>query len=299
MPHWGGAVVLAPANGAGGGDSPRGGGALLGNGGRIEGDGSFWISSVAPGRYQLLARAGGRDDGEFARMELTVGADDVSGLTIVTAPAGRITGTVVTDTGDPLPGGSPAVQVVARSASAESTLDGQRGAGSLGRAGTGGAFEVGNITDARYVRVTAPSGWTLKSVFASGQDITDLPVDIGPGQVLSGVQVVITKTLSHAEGSVLDDRKQPVLDATVVLFPTDERLRYFQSRFVRSARPDQEGRFRISALPPGEYLAVAVQGLEDGQAGDPEFLADVEQLAEGVTIKEGETKALALSLARR
>jgi protocatechuate 3,4-dioxygenase beta subunit len=294
-PHWGGAVILTPAGG-GGTDGLRGGGGLQGSGGRIEGDGSFWIGSVAPGRYQLQVRAGGRNDGEFARMDLTVGADDVSDLTIVTAPAGRITGTVVTDTGDPLPGGTPAVQVVARPASPEGPLGGQGGGGAQGRASAGGAFEVTNITDPRYLRVTAPTGWTLKAVFVDSQDVTDVPVDVGPGQVLSGVQVVITRSLSHAEGSVLDDRQQPVLDATIVLFPTDERLRYYQSRFVRSARPDQEGRFRISALPPGDYLAVAVQGLEDGQAGDPEFLTAIEPRAERVTIKDGETKNVVLGL---
>jgi len=296
LPHWSGSVVLSPEASAGGGNGPRGAG-LQGIGGRIEGDGSFWLANVAPGRYQLQVRAGGRDASEFARMDLTVGADDLTGLTLVTAPAGRITGTVVTDTGEPLPAGS-AVQVVARAATADGPFAGQGGGGGAqGRAGAGGAFEVGNVTDARYLRVTAPSGWTLKAVLAEGEDVTDVPLDIGPGQVLSGVQVVITKTLSHAEGSVLNDRKQPVLDATVVLFPSDERLRYFQSRFIRSARPDQEGRFRITALPPGEYLAVAVQGLEDGQAGDPEFLRAVERQAERLTIKDGETKTLALSLA--
>ena len=152
------------------------------------------------------------------------------------------------------------------------------------------------MVDPRYVRVTTPSAWTLKAVLADGQDITDEPVEVGPVEVLSGVHVVITKTISVAEGTVLDDRKQPVLDATVVLFPVDERLRYFQSRFVRSARPDQEGRFRITAVPPGEYLAVAVQGLEDGQTSDSEFLAAIDDYAERVSIKPGETKTMAVGL---
>ena len=109
--------------------------------------------------------------------------------------------------------------------------------------------------------------------------MTDVPLDLAPGQILTGVEAVITRKLSHAEGTVLDALKRPVLDATVVVFPIDEGLRGFQSRFIRSARPDQEGRFRLSALPPGDYLAIAVQGLEDGQAGDPEFLAAVEDQA--------------------
>ena len=62
--------------------------------------------------------------------------------------------------------------------------------------------------------------------------------------------------------------------------------------------PNQEGRFRLSALPPGEYLAIAVQGLEDGQASDPEFLAAVEDQAIRVTIEDGETKSVTLGLSQ-
>jgi protocatechuate 3,4-dioxygenase beta subunit len=296
-PHWGGMVSLSPIGGAIGGGPARGPGFFQGNGSRIEGDGSFWITNVAPGRYQLTARAGGRDDAEFARMDVTVGGSEVGSLIVVTAPSGRITGKVVTDTGEPLPAGSPPLQVVARAASADGSTVGQfGGGGGQGRVNADGTFEVGSVLDPRYVRITTPPAWTLKAVLVDGRDVTDLPVDAGPGEVVSGVQVVITRTLSSAEGTVLDDRRQPVLDATVVLFPADERLRYFQSRFVRSARPDQEGKFRITTVPPGEYLAVAVQGIEDGQSGDPELLAAIDDYAERVTIKPGETKTVTLGL---
>jgi len=296
-PHWGGMVSLSPIGGAIGGGLARGPGFFQGNGSRIEGDGSFWITNVAPGRYQLTARAGGRDDAEFARMDVTVGGSEVGSLIVVTAPSGRITGKVVTDTGEPLPAGSPSLQVVARAASADGSTVGQfGGGGGQGRVNADGTFEVGSVLDPRYVRITTPPAWTLKAVLVDGRDVTDLPVDAGPGEVVSGVQVVITRTLSSAEGTVLDDRRQPVLDATVVLFPADERLRYFQSRFVRSARPDQEGKFRITTVPPGEYLAVAVQGIEDGQSGDPELLAAIDDYAERVTIKPGETKTVTLGL---
>src|SRR5688572_2572081 len=91
-----GMVMLAPTSSAGGRAMVMQQG---GAGNRIDANGTFRVSSVAPGRYQLQARAGGRE-GELARMDLVVGAEDVEGLTLVTAPGTVINGTVVSDTGE-------------------------------------------------------------------------------------------------------------------------------------------------------------------------------------------------------
>ena len=287
----GGMVALGPPAGSG---EP----AMLrqGNGTRVDANGAFQISNVAPGRYTLQARSGPRGSGEFARLDLTVGRDDLEGVTLVMAPAGYLSGAVVTDGGTPLPAG---VQVAARPASPDAVPTGPGGGGASGRVSPEGYFEVGNITEPRLIRVTAPPGWTLKAVLLNNQDITDVPLDVPPGQHVTGVRVVITQKASAVTGTVTDARQQPVLDATVVLFPVDPALRGYQSRFIRSARPNQQGTFSISATPPGEYLAVAVQALEDGQSADPEFLASMESLATRVTVEEGESKTLNLELRGR
>ena len=86
--------------------------------------------------------------------------------------------------------------------------------------------------------------------------------------------MVLTQSAAALSGSVRDDRGTAVLDATVVVFPDDDGLWRPQSRFIRTARPDTSGRFEITGMPPSaEYRVLAVQGLEDGQASDPEFLA--------------------------
>ena len=148
------------------------------------------------------------------------------------------------------------------------------------RVGDDWSFALRNLTDAVVVRVSGPQGWTLKSVFLNGQDITDTPTEFPAGQTVSGMQIVLTKKITALSGQVTDAKGNPVLDATVVVFPANEKLWTYQSRFIKAARPDQEGRYRVTALPGGELLVVALQGLEDGQAGDPEFLATrIERLA--------------------
>lgn len=164
------------------------------------------------------------------------------------------------------------------------------------RVGDDWSFSMRNISDAVILRTGGPQGWTLKSVVVNGQDITDTPVEFPPGQTVSGVQVVLTKKISALSGQVTDAKGTPVLDATVVVFPSNEKLWTYQSRFIKAARPDQDGRYRVTALPAEDYLVVALQGLEDGQAGDPEFLATVKELATTLALGDGETKAVDVKL---
>ena len=295
-PASGGVVMLMPADGASGGRGgfmPQGGG-----GGRIDQTGLFRLTGVAPGRYRLQARPGMRGGGESARMDLNVGADDVDGLTMVMAPGATVTGSVITDTGEPPDFRASQLQIAARAADAGMPGFGFGGGGA--RVADDWTFELGNLTDAQLIRATAPQGWALKAVFLIGQEITDTPMEFPQGRAVSGVQVVLTRKVSALSGAVTDSRGRLVLDATVVVFPSDDTLWGFQSRFIKAARPDQQGQYRINALPPaGGYLVVALQGLEDGQAGDPAFLATIRDLGKSFAIAEGETKNVDVELKTR
>jgi hypothetical protein len=41
------------------------------------------------------------------------------------------------------------------------------------------------------------------------------------------------------------------------------------SRRMRAAYTDQDGRFRVSGLPPGEYMAVAAPSVDESDLGRP------------------------------
>ena len=98
-------------------------------------------------------------------------------------------------------------------------------------------------------------------------------------------------------GSVRDDRGNAVVNATVLVFPDDDARWTFSSRFIRTTRPDTEGRFELAALPPSSgYRIVALPSLEDGQAYDPEFLSSVRNRADRLSLDEGEAKAVELRL---
>ena len=266
-----------------------------GTGGRIDGAGAFRLTNVAPGRYQIQARAGGGREFELAKLDLTVGNDDVEGLSLITAPGATITGNVVSDTGEPLDFRANQLQINARAASPEVAGMGP-GMGGV-RVGDDWSFTLRNVSEAAIFRAQPPQGWAMKAVYINGQDIIDTPMEFPAGQTVSGMQIVLTKKITSLTGQVTDANGVPVLDATVVAFPSNEKLWTFQSRFIKAARPDQEGKYRVTGLPgAADYLVVALQGLEDGQAGDPEFLASIKELATKIELGEGESKAVDVKL---
>jgi hypothetical protein len=70
----------------------------------------------------------------------------------------------------------------------------------------------------------------------------------------------------------------------VILFAADASKWYEGSRFVRATRPDQRGRYRIRGLLPGDYLAVALDYVEDGIWNDPDYLESLRRHAQKVAL---------------
>ena len=83
-------------------------------------------------------------------------------------------------------------------------------------------------------------------------------------------------------------------DGTLIVFPVDAEKWIEDSRWLRSARPDEDGKAQIRALPPGDYYAVAVDYVEDGMWNDPEYLDAVRRYAQRITL--GETGAQTVTL---
>jgi protocatechuate 3,4-dioxygenase beta subunit len=297
QPATGGTVVLVPANAR-----ATGGPAMMQMATtRVDGSGQFRLTNVVPGRYTVQVgsgRGGGpramqNAAGEFGRAEITVGTEDLDGVVVVTGYGARVTGQVITDTGAAPSIRPQQVQVGARSADPDPGLPGA--VGQQVRLNNDWTFEINGLFDARYFRTQLPQGWTLKAVLLNGQDITDAPVTFPPGQSVGGLQIVISEKSSTVTGRVTDTAGNAITDATVVVFPADESLWMYQSRFVRTARPDQDGQFQILGLPAYErYLAVPVQGLEDGQAGDPEFLARIRTLGTSFSLNDGDARVVDL-----
>jgi hypothetical protein len=127
-------------------------------------------------------------------------------------------------------------------------------------------------------------------------DITDTGIDFKEGQQVAGIEIVLTQRATDVSGTVQDSRARPITDFVVVAFSPDSRKWGYMTRHVRTARPNQEGRFSIKGLPPEEYYLIALDYLEAGEEGDPEQLEKWKTNATRVTLADGEPKTLTLKL---
>ena len=119
--------------------------------------------------------------------------------------------------------------------------------------------------------------------------VTDLPIEVRSENV-SGLNVIFTDKISSLAGSVRDSRGNPIADATVIAFPSDERLWAPQSRQIVTARTNASGAYRLAQFPPGDYFVVAVDEVEQGEWFDPAFLVLVKDRATKVSVAEGEQR---------
>jgi hypothetical protein len=232
---------------------------------------------------------------EFAVLPITVGGDDIDNVLITTSLGAVARGVVVSDDGSPMTFRPEQLQLAANMTEPMMMVVGQPQV----KVHPDYTFEIAGLFDRRLIRASGPMGWALKSVFLEGVDVTDDGVEFTPGRTVEGLQVVMTQKLTNVSGLVTDDRNRPVVDATVIMFPANTNDWRFASRYLRTSRPDTEGRYKFENMPPREdYLVIAVQNLESGQASDPEFLSRAREEAKPFILAVGETKAFDIKLSK-
>ena len=263
-------------------------------GGMIRSGGNFTISNLVPGDYILHVNLETVDSyEESATVPVSIASEDITGLTIVTSSGSLAMGQALFETMPP-DGLKPAD--FGFYATAVNPISMRGGLVTLKDDWT---FEARLHEGPALIRATKlPDGWVLKSVMHGGVDVTDRGIEFRPGERIEGLQLVLSNRTSVLTGAVTDERHRPARDYTVVVFPEDPGGWTPNSRYLFAARPTQEGRYEVRKLPAGQYLAVAVDYLEDGQHTDPDYLERLRGYATAFEIRDGERRDLNLELVR-
>ena len=275
---------------------PRGDAMFMGFGppAQIKPDGSFVVSGLTPGRYTLQVR-GGFGDGESASADVTLSGDDVTGVRLTASKPSIVTGRVLVD---------PAAAQGLRPSTLRLGLQPVQ----MDMVMLGGMPPAPVTDDLTFELKAQPGkfrlslfgqapGWSIRVVRYRDADVTDSGIDFRANEDVAGIEVEMTNKVTEVSGQVTNAKGQAVTDYWIVVFPQDRNKWMPNSRYVRSGRPDQDGRFKVNGLPPGEYHIVALDFLDtSGDWNDAESLDRLRARAASFSINEGETKSIDLKI---
>ncbi len=273
---------------------------------QVRADGVFTLTNVPPGEYVLDVQQRPQNlqslqnlnlaQLEFASMPLSV-SGDMDGLSIVTTPGVTLSGRVVFEGSNAQKASARGIQVSAAGQSGPPPLMAMARMLGGGRVNDDGTFELRGLAGSQIIRATGlPVGWAVKSISLDGADVTDAAFDFRSGASFTGVIITLTDRVTEISGGVLDARGQPLTDYVLVVFPEDTKLWGAQSRYVTTTRPNQNGAFTITGLPPARYLAAVVASLETGMQDDVAVLTQLRPRAESFSLAEGQRLNLQLKV---
>jgi hypothetical protein len=274
-------------------------------GAAIQNDGSFVFANVPPGEHFIDVRPTGLaattvagaapTPEEFASVPVTATGQDITGLVITTGPGATISGRLVFDGNAKPPQATTQPFRVMPGAADPSTPMMMGTTPDSGVVDETGHFQIHGATGEMIFRPAVP-GWTLKSVVLNGVDITDTPFEAKPAANITGLDVTVTDRSTNVSGAVKNAGGDPVTDYVVAIFPATAREGILGTRFTRTIRPDQQGRYQVRGLPPGDYVAVAVESLEQGGEWDPAFQQQMRPRGKSISLSDGQTATLDLTL---
>jgi len=271
----------------------------------IRPDGSFEFAAVAPGDYVVQALgppARGRSGREFGVQFVTVTGIDAPPITVTTSAGSEVSGRIRLE-GDSR-GVTSSEFGVTLSASDHDLSPMLGEATARWRVNDDWTFSFLSVTGVfRVIPTRVPDGWWLKSVPIDGTNAADEGVAFGtPEASRTDVELVFSRTAASVSGRVVDRRKRQVADYSIVVFPTDPDRWYERSRYMTLVRSDQDGRFAIGGVPPGDYWVAAVDVIDGSSAcGDwlnRDVLNALTTVARRVRLSPGQEALLELDLTR-
>jgi carboxypeptidase family protein len=278
----------------------------MGIGGMVKADGSFMLAGLAPGEYVIsvsstsLPGVAAADIPESATAHITLAGQDVDGVQLVAAKLSTLSGRIVAADSAQAQALRPAgIRLIVTPKDPDPVFLPGVGQSRVNDDGTfslpsrPGSVRINLITD---LSANASAGWTLKAVRLNGVDVTDAGFDVVTNQDVGGLEVEVTNRVGTLSGLVTNSRGDVVTDYSAIVF-TQDRDRWSEpARYFRTGRPDQDGRYKVTGLPAGEYFAVALDSVDPNEATSPEFLERASARALRFTLGDAETKSIDLKL---
>jgi hypothetical protein len=262
----------------------------FGGGGQAKPDGSFTVSGVLPGSYDAIAMSlemGGRPQ-MIGRTTVTVTNTNVTDVVIQAGLPLELIGRVVMDgEGTAKPTGQVMIQPVQPMPMFLPPS----------RVEDDGTFKISGVPREKfYVQVGGlPADAFVKSVRAGNVDVTTEALDLTGSSSAPPIEIRVSSKGATVEGAVTEGEK-PALGAIVMVLP--HPFDPAQPLMMRkTATTDQNGRFSVNGVAPGEYRVYAWNSFLPLNSLDAEQLKQFDKFAVAVTLKEQSREQVSLKLA--
>lgn len=278
-----GVVTISPKNSVAffmpGGQSP------------IKPDGSFDISGISPGSYNvnLMLMSGNVRTGGSQAVE--VAGSDVNNINLTTAATFTVRGVLRTE-GSPS-AGTTAVNLAGVQPHLYPTDFGVYFP-SQTKIEKDGSFTIENVTGGNYaVNVQPPSGTYLKSVLNGQTEVKNGDLDL-TGGAPAELQIILSYGVAEVSGIVQSPKDANAgTSAQILVLP--EPLNP-NNLGVRLSNTDMAGSFSLKQIAPGHYRAFALAQFDPSQTQNPEILKQLASRGTEFEVKENDRKQITLPL---
>lgn len=264
--------------------------------------GTFTITGVAPGSYELLGRVAdpsvGTGLGAFSwgRVLIDVKDHDLDDVAIAVTPSVALKGTVKTIDEAKLPanlrivlapiGGSSRVALYSLIPTRAAIVAND---GSFSVAAVPpGQFRVGSVAGLPQDFYIADVRQDAVSVFDSGMDFGTRPP--------SPVEILIGAGAGTVDGTVVDSQSKIAPGTTVVLAPESKRIE--NRALYATAVSDANGKFTFHGVAPGDYQLFAFENMPANAYQNVAYMRRYENRAKPVHVNQRTTTSAELTVIR-
>ena len=110
------------------------------------------------------------------------------------------------------------------------------------------------------------------------------------------LDIVIGANPGTLNGLVLNEARLPIAGAYVTLFANNPPDRLYRTDMYKVTGTDNQGRFQLQGLPPGDYKVFAWENIENGTWIDSTFLRLNEERGTTIHIDEGQVQTATLPI---
>jgi protocatechuate 3,4-dioxygenase beta subunit len=264
----------------------------------VDEKGKFELPGIPAGIYVLIVHRSAHSDQErpiWGKKTFEAADTDLRNVEVAIGPGVEVSGRITLDEKDEKDA-KPDIDLSQLTADLEPVHDSvepgftpEKGNTSINSDGT---FTFHDIPPGNYrILFFRPPGGNYYMKSAHSPNALETGIAVFVGQPVRNLDFVLTSGGAHVDGTVEQDQL-PAAGVQVVLVP--DGARRAQPSYFRGSLTDNQGRFTLESIPPGDYKLFAWQAMERGAYLDPEFLQQFEDLGKAVSLKEGESMSVQL-----